>query len=246
MAKITSTPQAFPISDIFSTETTQTADLGAKAYGSNGDVYRYCLVGATALVAGKLYDGPAEIGNHQNLNVGATGSAGDTTITVTLGGTAATANQYAGGSIVIIDEAGQGYTYGIESHPAQSTTTGDLVITLVKGETVQEALVLDTSQASLIPNQYNGIIVHAASETGVPVGVAIDDHGLGTYGYIKTGGVAGILQDSSAGAVGKSVGASTTTEGAVTANDGTLKEIGTMLETGTSTEYNAVMMTLDT
>ena len=51
MAKITSTPQAFPQADIFGTSTTQEADLGAKAYGSDGSVYRYCLIGGTALIA---------------------------------------------------------------------------------------------------------------------------------------------------------------------------------------------------
>lgn len=241
MAKITSQPQSFAF-NLFDADTAQSMDLGAKAVTNDGRAYRYVKVGATALVAGKLYDGPANVANHTNVSVASAAAAGDQTITVTLGATAATANQYAGGVIVINDVDGQGYTYSIKSHPAADASVS-LVVTIVANESVQEALTTD-SQATLIPNQYNGIIIHAATESGVPVGVAIDDIAENSFGWIQVEGACGILQDASAAALGKSVGASTTTDGSVTANDGTLKEVGTMLATGVSTEYNPVHLTL--
>jgi len=241
MAKITHDPIAFSNAKIFGASTTQEMDLGARAVGGDGSEYRYVKVGGTALVAGKLYDGPATIDNHQNLAVNTAASAGATTISVTLGGTAATANQYAGGYIVINDEDGEGYTYSIKSHPAQSTTTGSLTVTLADGETVQEALTT-SSEASLVANQYSAIIIHAATETGVAVGVAIDDIAASSYGWIKTRGPVALLQDSSAGNAGQAVAASTTTDGAGTVGTGALAPIGIYIDDGTSTEYNPVFL----
>lgn len=243
MAKITSNPQSFPNADIFSASTTQEADLGAKAVGSDGSSYRYVKVGATALVAGKLYDGPAEVANHQNIAVASAAAAGATTITVTLGATAATANQYAGGYIVINDANGEGYTYSVKSHPA-ADASASLVLTLEDGESVQEALTT-SSEATLVPNQYNGVIIHAATETGVAVGVAIDDIAASSYGWIKTRGPVALLQDASTGDIGQSCAASTTTAGAGTVGTGALMPIGVYMATGVSTEYNPVFLMID-
>lgn len=240
--KITGKATAMP-NDVHASSTIQEFDLGAQASGSDGSIYRYCKVGATALVAGKLYDGPAEIANHQNIAVASAAAAGATSVTVTLGATAATANQYSGGWLVVNDAAGEGFTYGINSNPA-ADASASLTLTLEDNTPIITALTT-SSEVTLIPNQYNGVIIHAASETGVPVGVAMTNIVAASFGWLKTGGVAGVLQDASAAEVGKSVGASTTTDGSVTANDGTLKEVGTMLATGVSTEYNPVFLTID-
>lgn len=242
MAKLTSQPQSFP-QGLFSEDTVQNADFGAKVSTSDGRVFRYMKVGATALVAGSVYDGPANVGNHTNVSVAAAAAVGVQTVTVTLGATAATANQYTGGVLVINDVDGQGFTYGIKSHPAADASAA-LVVTLNADETIQEALTTN-SQASLVPNQYNGVIIHAASETGIPVGVAIKDITAASLGWIQTRGPVSALQDASAAALGKQVGASTTTDGSVSAGDGTLPVIGYQLATGVSTEFNPIFLTID-
>lgn len=234
--------QAIP-QDIFEESTTQQADLGAKAVMSNGDVYRYVKVGGTALVAGKLFDGPANVANHSNIAVAAAAASGVTSITVTLGATLASANQYAGGKVVVNDVDGQGFTYDIKSHPAADLSTA-LVVTLEANTPIETALTT-SSQVTLVPNQYNGVIIHAATETGVPVGVARTNVTASSFSWIQTRGVVSILQDNAAAALGKSAAASTTTDGSVTAGTGALKEVGTMLETGVSTEYNSVFMEMD-
>ena len=244
MAKITSTPASSISADVLGYDSSsQEMDLGAKLVDNMGRIYRYCKVGAVAIVPGKLYDGPAEIANHQNVTC-AVAAAGATSITVTLGATAATANQYTDGVIVINDVDGQGFTYGIESHPA-ADASATLALTLKEGEEVITATTT-SSQATLVPNQYNGIIVHAATETGVPVGVGVSAVTAAQFGFIQTGGAVGILHDATVAEVGLPAAASTTTIGAVTLGTGALKEIGTMLATGVSTEYNPVYMTLDT
>ena len=100
-------------SDLYADDSTQQHDLGAKVVTSDGRAFRYCKVGATALVPGKLYDGPAIVPNHVNIAVAAAAAAGATSVTVTLGATLASINQYAGGLLVVSDANGEGFTYQV-------------------------------------------------------------------------------------------------------------------------------------
>lgn len=240
--RITSQAQSFPQS-VFDSSTTSEADLGAKFDTADGRSFRYCKVGATALVAGNVYDGPANVANHTNVTVQAAAAVGASTISVTLGATLATANQYAGGVIVVNDVDGQGHTYGVKSNPA-ADASATLTLTLEDNELVLTALTT-SSQVSLVPNQYNAVIIHAASETGVPLGIAVTTAAASEFAYIQTRGPVSALQDASAAALGKQVGASTTTNGAVSAGDGTLPVIGYQLATGVSTESNPIFLQID-
>jgi len=240
--KLTHNLTASP-SGIFKASATQETDLGAKIVLSDGSTFRYVKAGATALVAGKLYDGPAMIANHTNIAVAAAAAAGASTITVTLGATAATANQYAGGYVVVNDEDGQGYTYRIKSHPA-ADASASLVITLEDDNKVIEALTT-SSEVTLIPNQYNAVIIHAATETGIPVGVAVYDITANYYGWVKSRGVVSTLADASPAAIGQQVDASTTTDGAVTLGTVATPGIGYALAQHVSTEYNPTFLTID-
>lgn len=242
MAIFTPAAQVFP-GDIRLDTSTQQADLGARAETSDGRVFRYSLCGATAVVAGKLYDGPATIANHSNVTVQAAAAVGASQISVTLGGTAATLNQYANGVIVINDVDGEGFTYSIKSHPA-ADASATLTLTLDEGETVVTALTT-SSQATLVANQYNGIIIHAAAETGIPVGVGNTQITAAQYGWIQTHGVVSCLHDVSVASLGEAVAASATTNGAVTAGTGALSNVGYSIVLGVSTEYNPIFLTID-
>ncbi len=242
MAKITHDAQSFPNVNIFGASTTQEMELGAKAVSGDGSTYRYVKVGATALAAGKLYDGPAVIAHHINMTC-AVAAAGATQITVTLGATEVTANQYAGGYIVINDVDGEGYTYSIKSHPA-AAGSATCVLTLDDGESVQVALTAN-SQASLVANQYNSIIIHASTSTGTSVGVAVDAIAAGSYGWIKTRGVVSCLGDGTPAATGLPVAASATTAGCVTLGTGALTPVGVAVTATISTEYNPIFLTID-
>ena len=242
MAKFTSDGLVHP-RDIRCNSSTQEYNLGAKAVTPDGRAFRYCLVGGTSLVAGKLYDGPATVTNHTNMAV-VSGAAGSNEIVVTLGGTAATLNQYAGGVIVINDKTGQGFTYSVKSHPAQTTTTGNLTVTLDEEEKVVTALDT-TSQATLIANQYNGIIIHADTETGVPVGVAVTQVTNAKYGWIQTRGPVSCLCNATTG-IGLAASASDTTgTGGYEIWDGILSPIGYAVTAGVATEYNVIFLTID-
>jgi len=239
--RVTSNAEVFD-GNMRSDSSVQQHDLGAKYVDGNGGVYRYVLVGGTALVAGKLYDGPANATDNANIAV-VLGTAGANAITVTLGSTAATLNQYAGGAVVINDVDGQGFTYAIKSHPA-ADASASLVLTLDDDEPVVTALTT-SSQATLIPSQYNGVIIHASTETGVPVGVAVTNVTEAQYGWIKTRGIVSCLHDATPAEIGEGVDASTTTDGCVTESVAPLLQVGTALVQGVSTEYNPIYLTMD-
>lgn len=241
MAKITSQPLSFP-QGLFSEDTVKNASIGAKASTADGRTYRYMKAGATALVAGKVYDGPANVADHKNITPAVT-AVGAVQVTVTLGSTAATANQYADGVLVVNDVTGQGFTYGIKSHPA-ADSAATLVLTLHNDESIQVALDA-TSQVSLVANRYNGVIIHAATETGIPVGVAIKNVTAASYGWIQTGGPVSCLSDATVGTIGSSVAASASTAGACTIGNGILAPIGFADQLMVSTEYNPITLTID-
>ena len=227
---------------IFSESATQETDLGAKIVTDDGSVYRYVKAGGTTLVIGTLLDGPATIATHTNMAV-VLGTAGATAITVTLGAVAITANQYAGGYVVVNDEAGEGYSYRIKSHPAADALAA-LIITLEDDEKIQTALTT-SSEVTLIANQYNGVVIHAQTEAGVPVGVATYPITTLYYGWIKTRGVTAVLNDNAPPEIGECAAASTTTDGCVTEGTGPLGVVGFALAQGVSTEKNPVFLTID-
>ena len=220
---------------------TQEMTLGTKVCASGGRVYRYVKAGGTALVAGKLYDGPARVTNHSTCAV-VTGTAGDTELVVTLGATLATEDHYAGGIVNVYDEDGQGQTLSIKSHPA-ADSGANLTITLDDDEPIVTALTT-SSQVQLVPNQYKSVIIHAASETGLPVGVAITAITACYYGFIQTRGPVSVLADSSPAALGQQVDASTTTDGAVTLGTVGTAGIGYSYIQAVSTEYNPIFLML--
>lgn len=195
---------------------TQQGALGTEDNTLDGRVYRYGLAGASTLAVGKLTQAPLGVANHQNLVVPAASNiaVGSTSVTVTLGGTAATANQYAGGYLQVFDGTGAGQNMLIRNHAAQSSTTGNLTLNLV--DPLTTAIVAGTSKISLAVHPMANIIISDASGTavtdvfdGVP-DVAVTN---ANYGWFQVRGVTNVLVDGTP-AVGSGV-IQGTTAGAV-------------------------------
>jgi hypothetical protein len=226
--------------DIFVSSANQNTKLGALASTGDGRTYRYASVGAVAAVPGKLYQSAAEVTNHQNLAPTADGAVGDKAITVTLGATAATANQYAGGFVMITTSTGAGYMYEIASHPA-ADSAATLKLTLV------DALLTTTASAStkvdLIPNPFSVIVVNPATATSAPVGAAVFTTGVGEYGFVQVSGPTNLLADGAV-VVGTNVAASNATAGAVEAHTGVQALVGRALAGIATTQYGAIYLTL--
>ena len=226
-------------SDIFGDSSVQEHALGSVGFAENGRTFRYVKAGGTALVPGKLQQGPAVVANHQNIAC-AVAAIGATSVTVTLGATAATANQYAGGTLVINDVDGEGYTYRIASHPAAGSSE-TLVLTL--DDPILVALTA-SSEACLFPNLYNGVVVNPTTPTNAPVGVAVKAITASYYGWIQTHGPVSCLNDS-ATAVGLGIAPSQAVAGAVKTMAATLSQVGYALQAGVDTEYRTVFLTID-
>jgi hypothetical protein len=165
--------------------------------------------------------------------------AGARQVTVTLAGTAVTANQYAGGTAVVTVTPDIGGCYRIKSHPAQTSTTGDVVLTLE--DPIQVAWTTAT-RVDLVANPYNGVIITpTTAATSVPVGVAVYPIVAGEYGWIQVSGVAPCLVNASTAlAVGVNVSAGVTVAGACDLADGDLCPVGVAVTGIADTEVGAI------
>jgi hypothetical protein len=237
MSQLGSDLQIAPAALFTSTSTSQST-LGARAATADGRSVRYVKMGAVAAVPGKLYQAPAEVTNHQDL-APAAAAIGATQVTVTLGATAATANQYQGGFLVVTVTPGQGYMYRISSNPA-ADASATMVVTL---EDPLLVALTTSSRVDLLASPYNGVIVNPATASSAPVGVAVYAIPAGEYGFLQTGGPAAVLADGGI-TVGVNVSASNATAGAVEAAVTAQAAIGQALTGIATTEYGSVFLTM--
>lgn len=243
--------------DIFTTDlATPTQKLGEVGFTNDGRMFRYVGVypssgGATGvptgatLVSGNLIQSTPQLTTHQNLTPSAATAVGDTTLTVTLGATAAYANQYSGGYMCVSTGPGNGFAYLIKSHPA-AAQSATLLLTL------SDAIKVVTSTASrmdLIQNAYLGVIQNPTTATGAPVGVAVNPiasptDGTINYGWIQSYGVcSGLVRTTTA--IGAAYMPSTTTAGTMeTATAGT-PVVGSAIAVGTTGKNSAIFLTID-
>lgn len=250
MSRITQKGATGPI-DVYQTSSDSSLEtlVGARFDLSDGrEAILVQTEASTAVAAGKLYQSPATVSNHQNIAVTAYTAATTSTpakVTVTLGATAATLNQYAGGFLVVNDNNGEGQTLKIASHPA-ADASASLVITL---EDVPSVALTTSSEVCLIANPANGVIINPTTPTGIPVGVGLYTIAAGYYGFLISKGVTSALGDATNPAVGTAIAASVATAGAVGAvpyagNIVTGTVIGNALQTAVSTEYRTVFVNL--
>lgn len=208
---------------------------------------------ATTIAAGLLYQDPAIVANHTNLGVtayqaySANGNV-PAKITVTLGNTAVTANQYAGGFVIVRDATGEGQTARIASHPA-ALGNATCAITLEEGFAV--APVASTSEVNLIPAHGNGVIITptTTATSGGYIGIGLYPIAASAYGFLVSKGIVAGLSDNTEPVVGTAIGASLVTAGAIgdvayAANVLTSSVIGNAVQTGVSGEYSAVFINL--
>jgi hypothetical protein len=229
---------------------------GARFDAADGREFVLVQNAGTALASGRLIQGPAEIANHKNLAT-STQAIGSTSVTVTLGGTAVTANQYAGGYVVFNAGTGIGQTLKISSHPAQSSTSGTVVLSLE--DVIQVATSSSDTKSTLVLPPYgsangatvatSGVIVCPTTLTGSIAGVTIHPIAASTatvpvYGLIQTKGLVGCLNDAGT-AIGLDVMRSSNTAGAVmTYVVATSSRVGSSTVAGVTTEVRPITIQL--
>jgi hypothetical protein len=208
----------------------------------NGDLYRYAKFGGSATVAGNVLQSPATIANHSSMTP-AVAAIGATEVTVTLGATAATANQYAEGYLVTSSTPGHGYALKIKSHPA-ADASATLVLTL---EDPLIIAITASTTVDMVLNPFAGVIQSPTTETGAPVGVALYVGTAASFGWIKTRGIAGVLCQGTI-AVGETAVVSNGTAGAVEAGaDATDAQplVGRAVSAGADTQNFGLLLSID-
>lgn len=219
--------------------------LGSRWDLEDGREVRLVLAGSSNLAVGKLMAAPAPISDHANCAVTAVqaySANGNVppTVTITLGATAVTANQYAGGYAIINAGTGLGQTLQIASHPA-AALSATVVLTLADGPNT--ALVVSSSKVTLIANPCKSIIINANAALQQPLGVTLYPITAANYGYIVSRGVVSCLQDGNT-TTGSAVSPSNAVDGAV--ENGVIAQgfVGNAIMTGVTTEYQPIALFL--
>lgn len=228
-----------------STDAGQATLVGTRWDTSDGrELMLVSVDSGAALVAGKLYQDAAIVADHQNLTVTAfnaySANGNDpATVTVTLGATAATANQYAGGFLIVNSSTGLGQTLRIASHPA-AALSASLVITLEDGP---NTALTTSSKVCLIPPHGANIIINPTTPTGAVVGVGLYPIAASAYGYVTVKGLTSCLADGAL-TVGSAISPSNAVAGAV--ENGVIAQgfVGNANQTGVDTEYRSVFVNL--
>jgi len=213
-------------------------ELGQVKEFSDGRKFRLCKNGAVALAAGKLVVAPDLVTNHLGLTPTAAVSVGANEVTVTLGATLATANQYHDGFLMV---RSAGHSYKIKSHPA-ADASGTLKLTLY--DDVQAAIAADAT-IDLVVNPYSGLLVSVNDQANVPRGVPLIAVTASYYFWAQTKGPCATLTDGTP-AQGSHVTIGATTAGAVGVPDADTEQIvGKMIKVGVNLKYNPVDLALD-
>lgn len=236
-----------PDGEIYNTYTDRRWPLGTKGFTIDGRMFRFGLAGASNLAVGKLNQAPAPIANHV-LQTPTAAAVGATSVTVALGATAATADQYRDGVLSIELGTGQGYAYKVDRHAAVASS-GSFVVPLVRGTSVQVAIPATSNSVSLVANPYSKIIIAPTTLTSQVVGVNVAAITAAQYGWFQTRGLCAVLVNSTV-VIGNRVVPSLTTAGAVEAASGTfavtsLEAVGKVAHVASSTNYSTIDLCID-
>lgn len=172
--------------DQFVTGTTQVVEpVGSQLCLADGRKYRYALKSAAAAVAGDVQSSPASVANHDKMTPTAA-AVGAVAVTVALGATAVTADQYRDGYLAIEVGTGFGYVYAIASHAAVASA-GSMVVPL--REPVQVAIPATAVSTSLISSIWRLVVVAPTTETGAIAGCAVKPIAASAFGWLQTRGI---------------------------------------------------------
>ena len=178
----------------YETGATQIYPIGQKAETPDGSIYRYCKMGGTIGVANKTYQGAATaVANWTTQAHTVAIAVGDTEISFTDGGTAFTADQLAGGTILVQETDDLGHIYRVKSNVA--TVGAETVCQLEDGVTVKVAVAVaggNVLTANLSPWR-EIIITPTTTPTNIVVGVPRVIIAASAFGWVQSRGVASCL-----------------------------------------------------
>jgi len=224
--------------------------LGTMAVNVFGDMFRYCFSGE-AIGAGQVVMAKAGVANHDmDLATQAAAAIGATSVSVTLGATAATVDQYADGILYVNDGAGEGQKFRVHDHLA-ADASATLTLNFYQNDKVAEALATATSLCGLSENKYKDVEIYDVNDVDGPaVGVAVVEVADNSYFWAQVHGSCNVLIDSTTVVLGSAVEASSAVDGSVGLADYSAntdqKPIGVVeLIVAVSTDYGMIHLTIE-
>ncbi len=192
---IEETPKLF-LQGLFEESSTQKHPLGTHRKLSDGREFVYTKMGATAGVAGQVYQTPAvDLANVANVTV-ANANVGDRTITITPVTIVAgdlVANTFAEGFVFVNTGAANGMAYKIKSHPLLAANTAANFVLYDKLRSAN--LVTSTSKVTLVRHPCKDVIAHASPPTSGLVGVCTSPVTANYYVWLQTRGPCAVEVD---------------------------------------------------
>ena len=227
---------------LYSSSSVKQAHLGQRFMTADGREFAYCKAGEL-LVVGHFYQTAVHSSDYVSQALASAAAIGDTTVTVTLGGTAATKDQFADGYLIVSAGTGIGQMFLIKGNAA-ANAAASCVFTL--DEPVRVALATADSTITVIKNRFDSVVKWATTQTGSSAGAAVFPVASGEYGWLQVGGTGCALSDNVATAAETTgISPSTTTAGAITKAVTTQETIGGAAQVVTvSAEVGAIRLNL--
>lgn len=194
-----------------------THNVGEAVRLADGRCFRFVLVGANALVAGTANTPAAEKANHYEINpasaVSSTNFSTTKQVTVTLGATAAVANEYTHGFLNFSSGNNVGIEYEISYHPA-ANSAASLAVTLF--DYLQNSVATGDTVDLMHSQWYNVLQSTGSSDQTIRGAGVCMLAATAAYGaWTVTHGIVGCIADGTV-AVGTELVLSNSTAGALT------------------------------
>lgn len=229
----------------------------------DGSVYRHVQASATALIAGNLYQGEAQISDtmYEDALVPGSAAVGAIAITLTTGGTGAvTEDQFKDGILFTASTAngGVGEKYRIRTNNSAAAASTQVNITLYQSDPLVTAIAGGTTLVGIRQNMYKNVILtnNDTVRVGPVVGIPPTAIPANSFGWIQRGGEATAAMAGTLQIVGLPVVAATAVKGQMTvwiaaasaSATGAVEEaeIGyTLNAAGTAKNFCLIYMTLE-
>ena len=177
---------------IYEESSTPKYDLGEKLELKDGRVFRYASVAATTAAGDIVSQDVSDTGLIEVENGMTAAAVGATDVIITSSElSSATANQFAGGYLHTVDDAGEGFTYRIKSNTAASSNA----VTFTLYDAIVVAITTATD-AAITGNLYGSVRPALGSADYIAAGVAPRAFTANYYGWVQTRGIATVQVDA--------------------------------------------------
>lgn len=151
---------------LFEESSTAKHRIGTIRQLDDGRMFAYALAGE-ALYTGKITQGPTPAANHNSQAIAEVAAVGAKRVKVTLGATAAAANLYANGWLIINDASAGAELYKIRGHAAIGSAESGYIELY---DALRSALTTSNTY-SLLKSVQAGVIAGTSTNTAAPAGV---------------------------------------------------------------------------